>query len=62
LEREAGDGRTAIEVFDWIVLDRFEQFQQSFEKTEFVIEAARQAGYEEVENSDGLILFRRPEG
>jgi hypothetical protein len=62
LAEEAGEGRSAIEVFDWIVLDRYERFQQSSDKTDFIVETALQAGYGEQQSSDGLIVFRRPRG
>ena len=42
---EAGPGRTGSEVFDWIVLDTCEHFQQSLDKMEFILADARRAGY-----------------
>jgi hypothetical protein len=60
VSREVGSGRSPIEVFDWVVLDRYEQFQQSSDRTLFWIDQARQAGYETVVDEDGLIVLRRP--
>ena len=34
--REAGPGRSGIEVFDWVVLDTQEGFQQSSDKVDFI--------------------------
>ena len=60
LSAEAGPGRSPLEVFDWIVLDTYEQFQQSPERTARVREEAHRIGYREVQNRDGLIVFQRP--
>lgn len=43
--KEAGEGRSGVEVFDWIVLDTYERFQQSKEKMDFFIREAEQAGF-----------------
>jgi hypothetical protein len=61
LAREMGTGRSPIEAFDWVVVDRYEQFQQSLDRTHFLLEAARDAGYGTVLDKDGLIVLRRPE-
>ena len=42
---EAGSGRSGSEVFDWIVVDTCERFQQSLDKMEFILADARRAGY-----------------
>ncbi len=60
LADEAGPGRSPLHVFDWIVLDTYEHFQQSPERTERVLEEARRIGYEEIQNRQGLILLQRP--
>jgi hypothetical protein len=61
LASEMGTRRSPIEAFDWLVLDQYEQFQQSLERTHFLLEAARDAGYGTVLDKDGLIVLRRPE-
>jgi uncharacterized membrane protein len=61
LAREMGTGRSPIEAFDWVVLDQYEQFQQSLDRTYSVLIAARDAGYGTVLDKDGLIVLRRPE-
>jgi len=60
LQREVGADHSPIEVFDWIVLDRYEQFQQSIGRTHQIIDEARRAGYRETYDQDGLIVFQRP--
>lgn len=57
---EAGAGRTGSEVFDWIVLDTCERFQQSLDKMETILADARQAGYRETWSGDGIIVLARP--
>jgi hypothetical protein len=59
LAREMGTGRSPIEAFDWVVLDRYEQFQQSPDRTHFLLSAARDAGYGTVLDEEGLIVLRR---
>jgi uncharacterized membrane protein len=58
--REAGAGRSAVEVFDWIVLDTREEFQQSIDKTAFVIQEAKRAGYATVQSAEGIVVLRKP--
>ena len=60
LRAEAGPGRTGSEVFDWIVLDTCERFQQSLDKMETVIVDARRAGYREEWSRDGILVLARP--
>ena len=60
LQAEAGDGRSAVEVFDWIVLDTLEHFQQSWDKMETILKAASQAGYQPARFHDGILLLARP--
>jgi hypothetical protein len=60
LGREAGPGRSPVEVFDWIVLDTWEEFQQSPEQVDRVAREARRAGYETVKSDHGLVVLKRP--
>ncbi len=60
LRAEAGEGRSPIEIFDWVVLDRFEEFQQSLEHTKRIEEAAVKAGYHMVYRSNGVVVYQRP--
>ena len=58
-EEEAGPGRSGIELFDWIVVDTYEQFQQSAEDTQFILDEAERAGYGLVDSRRGVMVFRR---
>lgn len=60
LTQEMGEDRSPIEAFDWVILDRYERFQQSLDRTLVVLDAARQAGYRIELDQDGLIVLRRP--
>ena len=60
IEKEAGEGKQAIEVFDWVVVDTLERFQQSADKIPFVIEEAQQANYSLVQDSHGILVFKKP--
>jgi hypothetical protein len=57
---EAGAGRSGSEVFDWIVLDTCERFQQSLDKMEIILADARRAGFRETRSEEGIILLARP--
>jgi hypothetical protein len=59
LSIEAGPGRTAVEVFDFIVLDTWECFQQSPDKMQFIAEQAELAGYQRTLHTDGILVFER---
>ncbi len=59
---EAGSGRFATEVFDWIVLDTWECFQQSLSKMETILADARRAGYQQAWSGEGIIVLARPQG
>lgn len=61
LAEEAGPGKSPIEVFDWVLLDTQEQFQQSPELMEQAIREARRVGYRTVRNEDGVVLLARPD-
>jgi hypothetical protein len=58
---EAGAGRTGLEVFDWIVLDTCERFQQSLDKMETILADARRAGFQETWSGDGILVLARPD-
>ncbi len=58
---EAGDGRSGIEVFDWVVLDALERFQQSPDDVGFLLHEAQNAGYKTVSIYRGIWVLRRPE-
>ena len=61
-QNEVGPSRSPIELFDWVVLDTMERFQQSGEELEFVAEEARRAGYRVVESGRGIVVMARPQG
>lgn len=61
LSAEAGAGRFATEVFDWIVLDTWECFQQSLSKMETILADARRAGYQPAWSGEGIIVLARPQ-
>jgi uncharacterized membrane protein len=52
--------RSAIEQFDWIVLDTKERFYQSQEQVQVVIAAANRAGYRLVQSEHGILILTRP--
>ena len=60
-QREAGPGRSGIELFDWVLIDTYEHFQQSEENIEFVLNEARLANYRTVEARHGIVVLRRPD-
>lgn len=60
LQAEAGEGRSGVEVFDWIVLDTCERFQQSLDKMEAILVEAQRVGYRSVRSQDGILLLERP--
>jgi uncharacterized membrane protein len=60
LSAEAGGGRSGVEVFDWVVLDFYEQFQQSEGNMQWVREEAERAGYRVVHSRDGIVVLKRP--
>ena len=60
-EAEVRPGRSAIELFDWIVLDTAENFYQSDKERAFIVEKARQAGYPLVWQAHDIEVYARPE-
>ena len=61
LSAEAGPGRSGVEVFDCVVLDSDESFQQSAEKMQFIAEEAARAGYKAISAGDGILVLARPD-
>ena len=59
-EAEAGPGRSGIELFEWVVVDIYERFQQSSEDIQFVLNEAEKAGYRLVDSRHGVLVLRRP--
>lgn len=59
-EAEAGPGRSGIELFEWVVVDNYERFQQSSEDIQFVLNEAEKAGYRPVDSRHGILVLRRP--
>lgn len=60
LAAEAGVGQSPLLVFDWIVLDYREQFQQSAADLDFISGEALKAGFEVQHTHDGIVVFSRP--
>ena len=60
LSQIAGEGRTAVELFDWILLDTLEQAHQTPDKVSRILSAAQTAGYRRVYDEQGLVLLQRP--
>jgi len=58
---QAGPGRSAVELFDWVVLDLHEKFYQSEEDIEFVAAAAEEAGFRLVHAEHAIAVYRAPE-
>jgi uncharacterized membrane protein len=59
-EEEVGSGRSAIELFDWVILDTNERFYQSSEELQFIIDGARRARYRLVQSDHGILVWARP--
>lgn len=58
---QAGQGRSAVELFDWVVLDLREHFYQSERDIQFIASAAAEAGFKLVSDEHDILLFRAPE-
>jgi len=54
--KEAGEGRSGVEVFDWIVLDTYERFQQSEDRIQLLVKEAERAGFHRDDRSSHGIL------
>jgi hypothetical protein len=48
-----------VEVFDWVVLDMQEEFQQSHQKLQFCLDQAQRAGYETWRSGHGILVLAR---
>jgi hypothetical protein len=59
-QAEIGPGRSPIELFDWIVIDTAENFYQSPDQCEFIVEHARRAGYRLIGWDRGILVYLRP--
>ncbi len=57
---EAGPDCTGSQVFDWIVLDTYERFQQSWDKMDFILADAKRAGFQQTWAQDGIVVLSRP--
>ena len=60
--KEAGQGRSGVEVFDWIVLDTYERFQQSADRIELIIQEAKRAGFRVERSSYGILVLAKGGG
>jgi len=58
---QAGQDRSAVELFDWVVLDLREHFYQSEGDMQFIASAAAEAGFKLVSHEHDILLFRAPE-
>ena len=56
---EVGPGKRPIELFDWVALDRHDQFQQSTAQIDFIRNEAIQADFETVFDQDGILILKR---
>ena len=56
---EAGEGRSGVEVFDWIVLDTYEQFQQSADRMQFFAQEAERAGFRKERFTHGVLVLQK---
>ncbi len=59
-EAEIGPGRSAIELFDWIVIDTAENLYQSDQERAFIMAKARQAGYALIWQGHDIEVYARP--
>jgi len=57
--QEAGEGRSGVEVFDWIVLDTAEQFQQSADNVQFLVQEAERAGFRKERFNHGVLVLQK---
>ncbi len=59
--KQAGEGRSAVELFDWVVLDLREHFSQSEEDMRFIATAAERAGFKLVHTEHDIYVYRAPD-
>lgn len=57
---QAGQGRSAVELFDWVVLDFQEQFCQTEEDMQFLAAEAARAGFKLVHTEHNIHVYRSP--
>ena len=57
----AGRGRSAIELFDWVVLDFRELFCQSEKDMKFIAAEAEQAGFQRVHSDHEILVYQAPD-
>jgi hypothetical protein len=55
----AEDGRRGIELFDWILVDLRENFQQTVRETAAVVQEAERAGFERVDQQYDVLVLRQ---
>lgn len=60
LAREAGPGKTWLDVFEWVLLDRQDMLQLGRETADTVAAMCVDAGFEVRYNADDIILLHRP--
>ncbi|MCJ7543718.1 MAG: DUF2079 domain-containing protein, partial [Phycisphaerae bacterium] len=60
LAREAGPGRTWMDVFEWVLLDRQDMLQLGRETIDETAIAFLQAGFRVYYNADDILLLHRP--
>jgi hypothetical protein len=61
LAKEAGPGRSWIEVFDWVAVDLNDRLlHHSLDELKTVVMAAEAAGYRPVMADRGVLVYRRP--
>ncbi len=60
-QQEVGPNRRPIELFNWILIDTYERFQQSGQNIDFILNEAKLAGFQLVEAQRGVIVLNRVE-
>jgi hypothetical protein len=60
LAREAGPGKTWLDVFEWVLLDRQDMLQLGRETNDTVAAMCLQAGYEIRYHDSDILLLHRP--
>jgi hypothetical protein len=60
LAREAGPGKTWMDVFEWVLLDRQDEMRAGEQTTETVAAMFLRAGYEVRYDADDILLLQRP--
>ena len=60
-QQEVGPNHNPIELFNWILIDTYERFQQSQQNIDFILNEAKLAGFQLVEAQRGVIVLNRVE-